>query len=290
MGASVLEFKQMATRTIKRPKAKSITGPKRYSLVTKYLGERIDLKKAQDEFRRYEFLNHDHPLVLRIVNGKYVVLTKFGTVSFWNASEEDIERFVKEISPYAKGSREKYDYIDTLKIYVGAETEKTTFDELYIRNLDIEKIKIISYVSAQSVALDRYEEEIDRRLGELGRVAENLKTDGHTRFTEKSLLRQVGHVLSVKQSTVSSLSLFDKPDEAWEREEIEKLYNRLRSAYELHDRFDILNEKLNFLSENNITLLDFVTAAKNNFLELVIVVLIVVEIVILVLEIFKVIP
>ena len=179
---------------------------------------------------------------------------------------------------------------DALSISLGAKEERVTFEELYIRSLDLERIKIISYASAQSVALDHYEKEIDAQLAELGKVARNLKLVGRTRFTQRELLKRVGSILSVKQNVVSNLSLLDKPDETWERPEIETLYNRLRSAYELQDRFDALNEKIDFLTENNTTLLDFISAQRGNFLELVIVVLIVIEIMLFGFEIFGLFP
>ncbi|MDP2598854.1 MAG: RMD1 family protein [Candidatus Liptonbacteria bacterium] len=253
---------------------------KTFSLETRYLGEQTDLKKIQEGVKKYKYLNRDHPLVIQLLDEEYAVLTKFGTVTFWNTKRRLANEFIKEITPFIKSTGGAYEYTDTLKVYVGAEAEKTGFEKLYVKDLDVEKMKIISYVSAQSVALDRYEEEINERLDELGKVVENLKTSGRTRFTQKSLLRQVGHILSVKQNTVSSLSLFDKPDETWDRAEIEKLYNSLRIEYELRDRFDVLNEKIDFLSENNTTLLNFIASQKSNFLEIIIIILIAFEIII----------
>lgn len=253
---------------------------KTHSLETRYLGEQTDLKKIQESVKKYRYLNRDHPLVVQLLDEEYAVLTKFGTVTFWNTKKGLANQFAKEIAPFIKSARGAYEYTDTLKVYVGAETEKASFEKLYIKDLDVEKMKIISYVSAQSVALDRYEEEINERLDELGKVVENLKTSGRTRFTQASLLKQVGHILSVKQNAVSSLSLFDKPDETWDRAEIEKLYDSLRSEYELRDRFDILNEKIDFLSENNTTLLNFISSQKSNFLEVIIIILIAFEIII----------
>ncbi len=270
--------------------AKNRSKLKMFSLETRYLGEQIDLKKAQEGLKKYRFMNRDHPLVVQLLDNEYAVLTKFGTVSFWNVRKGLTSQFIKEIAPFVKAMRESYDYTDTLKIYLGHEAEKASFEKLYIKDLDIERMKIISYVSAQSVALDRYEDEINQRLDELGKVVENLKTSGRTHFNQENLLKQVGNVLSVKQNAVSSLSLFDKPDETWEREEIEKLYDRLRSEYELRDRFDILNEKINFLSENNTTLLNFIASQKSNFLEIVIIVLIVIELILFVVELFKIWP
>jgi len=260
---------------------------KKFFLETHYLGEHADLKKIQEHLKKYRFMNRDHPLIIQLLEDEYAVLTKFGTVSFWNVKKSLASQFLKEVAPFVKSVRGNYDYTDTLEIHVGPGAEKISFEKLHIKNLDMEKMKIISYVSAQSVALDRYEDEINQRLDELGKVVENLKTSGRTHFTQENLLRQVGNILSVKQNAVSSLSLFDKPNETWEREEIEKLYNRLRGEYELRDRFDILNEKIDFLSENNTTLLNFISSQKANFLEWIIIVLIAVEIVLFVWDIWK---
>ncbi len=270
------------------PKEKHKT--KKFFVETRYLGEKTDLKKLQEAIKKYKYLNRDHPLIVQLLEEEYAVLTKFGTVTFWNVKPKLQRQFEKEIAPFVSSRKESYDFFDTLNVFVGPGKEKASFEELYVNSIDLEKIKIVSYVSAQSVALDRYEDEIDGRLSELGKVVENLKSSGKTRFDKKILLKQVGNVLSVKQNTVSSLSLFDKPDETWERAEIEKLYLGLRSEYELRDRFDVLNEKIDFLSENNTTLLNFIASQRANTLEIVVIILIIIEIVLFVLELLRVFP
>lgn len=268
-------------------KAKAHKKLKEYDLETRYIGERIDLRRLQEGLKKYKFLNRDHPLALELLEGQYAVLTRFGTVSFWNVKEGLIRDFLKEIAPYVETGSVLHRHTDTLKIFVGSDTERATFEELFIDELDAEKIKIISYVSAQSVALDRYEEEINVRLHDLGRVVASMKASGSMAFDQSDILKQVGNVLSVKQRTVSQLSLFDKPDETWEREELERLYDRLRSEYELRDRFDVLNEKIDFLSENNTILLNYLSSQRSNFLELVVIILIVIEIALFVVELLK---
>jgi len=263
---------------------------KEFSLVTHYIGDKLDLKRVHEVLTTYQYLNRDHPLVVEVNTEQYAVLTKFGTATFWNVSEELRTRLLGELAVFAQGHQHAEHVTDTLAIHLGAAADVVTFDEVSLKTLDLEKIKIISYVSAQSVALNRYEEEIDERLRELGKVVENLKNAGHTHFTARGLLQQVGHVLSVKQNAVSSLSLFDKPEETWEREEIEQLYVKLRNEYELRDRFDILNEKIDFLSENNTALINFISAQKANLLEVIVIILIVIEIVLFVLDIFKFFP
>ena len=267
-----------------------LTSLRSYSLATFYLGEHIHLKKIQAEAKHYPVLDNDQPLVLGLGEDKYAVLTSFGTVTFWNATKKQMEDVMADIKPNINFQKERYPYEDTLKVNIGGETEAITFEEVYLKELNLEKIKIISYVSAQSVALNRYEEEIDKRLEELGKVVEDLKAKGRTKANQAMLLKQVGNVLSVKQHAVSHLALFDKPETTWDHPDIEQLYIKLRNEYELKDRFDILNEKIDFLSENNTTLINFISAQQSHFLEIVVIWLIALEIALFLVEIFQMVP
>jgi len=239
-----------------------------------YIGESIDLKKTQELLRQYSFLNRDHPLVLRLLDSQYAVLTKFGAVSFWNVGERLKKQFLAELKPCVKSIKEHYPYKEKTKIKTGVGVEKVTFDVVYLTEFNLQKIKIISYVLSQSVALERYDEEVEGNLNELGAITENLKIKGKPLLQERELLKRVGKVFSVKQIAVAHLSLFDKPDEVWESPELELLYNRLHREYEIADRFDILDEKISFLSDNAKLLMDFIAQRRSAFLEIIIIILI----------------
>lgn len=244
-----------------------------------YIGESIDLKKSQEVLKQYSCLNRDHPLVLRLLDNQFAVLTKFGAVSFWNVGEKLKKQFLTEVAVCARSVREYYPYKEKTKVATAFEVERVTFNKIYLTELNIEKIRIISYVLSQSVALERYENEIEESINELGMIIENLKTKGRPLLKERELLKQVGRVFSVKQVAVAHLSLFDKPDEIWELPELELLYNRLRKEYEIDDRFDVLDEKINFLSENAKMLMDFIAEKRNAFLELIIIILIAIDLI-----------
>jgi uncharacterized Rmd1/YagE family protein len=244
-----------------------------------YIGESIDLKKAQEVLKQYSCLNRDHPLVLRLLDNQFAVLTKFGAVSFWNVGEKLKKQFLSELSVCAKNVREYYPYKEKTKVATAFEVERVTFNKIYLNEINLEKMRIISYVLSQSVALERYENEIEVNINDLGMIIENLKTKGRPLLKERELLKQVGRVFSVKQVAVAHLSLFDKPDEIWELPELELLYNRLRKEYEIDDRFDVLDEKINFLSENAKMLMDFLAEKRNAFLELIIIILIAIDII-----------
>lgn len=250
----------------------------KYQAETKYIGESIDLKKVQEGVKQYSFLNREDPLVIKLLKDQYAVLTKFGAVTFWNVPARLRQQFLGEIQPYIKNKKEHYPYDEDTKVWVGGSTEKVTFEKVYSAHLNVEKIKIISYVLSQSVALERYEDDIDSNLSELEAVVDNLKTKGKALFSEKELLKQIGRVFSVKQTTVVHLALFDKPESIWESPDLETLYNRMSSEYDLKIRFDVLDKKIDYLSDISKMMMEFLAEKRNAFLEIVIIILIVIEI------------
>ena len=252
---------------------------KKYFAETIYVGEYIDLKKIQENIKHYSYLNRDHPLVIKILKDQFAVLTKFGAVTFWNVQDRFRMNFLEEIKPFVKSKKENYPYDEDTKVLVGSDVDKVTFEKIYLAHFGTDKIKIISYVLSQSVALERYEDEIEKSLSELGAVVENLKTVGKALLSEKELLKHIGKVLSVKQTAIAHLSLFDKPEEVWESQDLENMYNRLNSEYELKTRFDILDEKIKYLSDISQMLMNFLAEKRNAFLEIIIIILIVIEIV-----------
>ncbi len=251
----------------------------KYTVDTIYIGEYIDLKRVQENLKQYNFLNRDHPLVVRLLKDKFAVLTKFGAVTFWNVPNRLRVQFLKELKVYVKAKREHYPYDEDTKVIVGSETDKVTFEKVFLPHLDANHIKITSFVLSQSVALERYENDIETSLSEVGIVVENLKSSGKPMLREKEVLKQIGRVLSVKQTAVTHLSLFDKPEEVWESPHLEHLYNRLSVEYELRTRFDVLDEKINYLSDIARMLMDFLAEKRNAFLEIIIIVLIAIDIV-----------
>jgi uncharacterized Rmd1/YagE family protein len=250
----------------------------KYSAETIYIGESIDLKKVQENVKQYLYLNRDDPLVVKLLKDQYAVLTKFGTATFWNVPIRLRQQFLGEIKTYIKSKKENYYYDEDTKVLVGGNIEKVTFEKVYSAHINVEKIKIISYALSQSVALERYEDDIESSLSELETVVDNLKTRGKALFSEKKLLKQIGKVFSVKQTAVVHLALFDKPESIWESPDLETLYNRMSSEYDLKVRFDVLDKKIDFLSDVSKMMVEFLAEKRNAVLEIIIIVLIVIEI------------
>lgn len=274
----------MEEKIIQKPIIKRFK--KSFSLLALYLGEKIDLKKVQEKLKKYPYISREHPIILKLGQNQYAVLTKFGTVTFWNVSKNLRNEFIREISPFIENFNQELYFSDVIKVLTGKEIEDVKFGKVYLTKIDKEKVQIISLALSQSVALERYETEIEERVSEMERIINTLREGSFRNLKEKYLLNQIGDIIAVRQKTISHLSLLDKPETAWERLEIEKLYDKLYFEFDLHDRIDILNEKIKFLSDHHKILLDFISAQRSNFLEMIIIFLITIEILIFFFEVF----
>jgi uncharacterized Rmd1/YagE family protein len=251
---------------------------KEYTVEALSVGESIDLKRAEELLKRYILLNRDHPLIIQFTKDSLVALTKFGVVIFWNISDADRPQFIRELSPYVNAVKPHYPYSESVEVFV-SDGDKVTEKGIYLSMLDVERIKLVSFAIAQSVALERYEEEAEKHLADLETVITNLKTAGRALIGERDLLKQVGRALAVKQTAISHLALFDKPDEVWESPDLERLYDALAAEFDLRVRFSVLDKKIEFLSENSRMLMEFLAEKRNAFLELVIIFLISIEVI-----------
>jgi required for meiotic nuclear division protein 1 len=252
-----------------------------------YLGESIDLKKTQENLRHWNFLNKDHPLIVKVEEKKFFALTKFGVVVFWGMDEMDRRQVLGELASHIRSRQTVYPYTEHLEVQSDGSGEDYVEDDyVHLGEFTLARIKLVSYALAQSVALERYEDEITSSLTEAEKNIESLKTRGKIAVGSAKLLRQVGQAMSVKQVAVAHLSLFDKPDEAWESPELEKLYMTLQSDFELTDRFDVLNEKISFLSENTRMLSDIVGERRMDIIQIIMTVLCLMDVILFCIDIY----
>ena len=98
--------------------------------------------------------------------------------------------------------------------------------------------------------------------------------------------RFIGHCITTKQDLVSSLYLLDKPDEIWNDQLLDGLYRDAVDMFELKDRYKTLDYKLRMTQESLELISELLQNRNANYLEWAIIVLIAVEIVLFIFQMF----
>jgi uncharacterized Rmd1/YagE family protein len=96
----------------------------------------------------------------------------------------------------------------------------------------------------------------------------------------RGVLKLIGEALLVRHNVSGRVAITDKPDALWDRPDLERLYARLEDEYELIERVETLNRKLEVVAETADTLADIIDTRRSLRLEIIVVLLIAFEIVI----------
>ena len=151
---------------------------------------------------------------------------------------------------------------------------------------DLASLQVVADVLAKSVMLDHHERLIASTFDRVEPLAEQLSSGRHRVRQSRGLVAQIGEMLLVQHRMVGRAEIGEKPDLIWDHPDRERLFLRLEQEFEIRDRRSALDRKLNLISHTAETLLDLVQAQRTLRVEWYIVILIVVEIVLTLYELF----
>ena len=245
------------------------------------LGDRIDLNawRAVDQLA-------SNPLAIAVRGGGAAVLFRYGVAVLFDVTGPEEVAFLEQLKPFVGGpyASPETESID-VHIDPGAREgmgEKT----LLITDGSIARMQVIADILSKSVMLAWYEARIAASFERIEPLASELQQTGSIGARAKDLLKHIGSMLLSEHLMVGRIELGEKPELLWERPDLEGLFIRLEDEYEIKERHASLGRKLNLISHTAQTLLQLQQSRHSLRLELYIVILIVVEILLTLYELF----
>ena len=157
-------------------------------------------------------------------------------------------------------------------------TKTVTGDFCIVPELDLNGVAVISHIMAQTVALDSYNGMVDDMLSKFAKINETVtKTGSLTRDHKDFLFKSVAQNNSIFIDMISKIRIKDRSDTAWNLTKYEKIHYGMKEEFEIDDRFDHIEFKLNLIQQNAKFFLEVLQDKNSNFLEWTIVILILVE-------------
>lgn len=229
-------------------------------------------------------LKGNHLSQFKDTNNKMVYIYYFGSVIFVNFTEKERELFIEQIKNIPDGIKNinkeiKYDCIDEYEITCDEKVENEIgFEICNVKSLEDYNLDMTALVLAKSVALETIENRLSIVFDEVEKIISLLKI-GKVNMTAKKAASIIGGVLSFKHTVISYIMLLDKPDITWENENAKIFFNDLADLFELDDRYNILNAKIESLLEVTEIFADLSHSRKATILEIIVIVLILVEVI-----------
>lgn len=242
-----------------------------------YLGARIDTRELEKQP-----LVARSPLMLRHGANGFIVIFRFGAVVLVDVDEPDTETVLADIAPHVINVS-PVQSTESVIARLGNPDGLDSAGFLSLQDESPARIQVVATALAKSVVLAHYEEAISRSFDRVEQIVENLRRGGHG-GQDRDLLREIGEVLATQARMVGRVEVTEKPESAWDALELDRLYEKLATEYELRDRDLALSRKLDVVAETAHTQLELLYNRRTLRVEWYIVILIVFEIVLTLVE------
>jgi required for meiotic nuclear division protein 1 len=253
----------------------------------------IDLNKIAVHCGIPKKFTWEEPLILRgeilksilykdVDETQMVLVFSFGSIVFINHSTpNEITAFLNYLHSFepdidVKGADR---YSDDYNLHM-KETESIELTDEYVVVPEYESYypELISTVLAKSVALEKTEEQLGQINDKLETMIDRLEK-GKLRIGNKELARTTAKIIRHEYNTLAYIMILDKPDITWTSSTAGEFYDRMLEFFELNDRYKILKSKTDILYNIMDGFSTISHSIRGLFVEWIIVILILFEIV-----------
>lgn len=216
-------------------------------------------------------------------NGSDVFLIKFGTIVSWGIPEiELISEVVPSFSACSttqqyKLQTEDMDFIDYDTGTSGVETEVICLAPTN-REAEIRDKLAFSYAISRSTRLAVLEDAVETHAALMKDNIDKLSKGKKLDVSAAQVMKDSGRLLMLRGKLNLYSELIETPDIYWAEPHLEALYQQTSKVLDIDPRISILNRKLDYLSDESSALVDIMTHRKENYLEWIIIYLIVIEV------------
>jgi uncharacterized Rmd1/YagE family protein len=221
------------------------------------------------------------PLAIRIGQTGLAVVFRYGAVVMLGLTADQEGELLERLHSRCAGKISPYEE-EWAKVQVAREGGEPipAGGPILVQDMSLQRLLVVADTLAKSVVLANDEKEVANVFDTIEPFARELAASGQTSKSRTDLLKLLGSSLLVQQHVAGCVAVDEKPDVLWDRPDLERLYARLEDEYELSERVEILNRKLEVISDTATTLADILEAKRSLRLELIVIFLIAFEIIV----------
>ena len=214
-----------------------------------------------------------------------VYIFSFGAVVFWNffSAKQEEDWMDKHLLSHLDvcGALHKpsaaEDASDEIAFVFG-ETSSFKWDVVTLSTRERGEKLAVSFALAKSSLLSIYEWRLQRTIERNSHIPEELAKNGTIHMTREEISREIGRIFLVKHGINLDSALSDTPEEFWEDDRFEGVYDSAMKYFEIPKRLELVNNRLSMIQDLHEVLIQAVENHHAVYLEWIIIILIVVEV------------
>jgi len=210
----------------------------------------------------------------------------YGAIVFCNVSAHETEKLLELMRVHSENIHHQSLSEDhTIEIRGGK--PKFAPSRLTIKSLNARIARVVMQNLAYSVTLDHYRRVSGNLLGQTNEQIRDLESRGKMKLGARKLNKFIGRVLNIKNRIAEHLYLFGHLDITWEDDELTAIHLGTADSLEIKTRFDEVNNSLRIVEENLHMFNEFHMHGQSYRIEVIITLLIVIEVLDLIGDKFK---
>ncbi len=245
------------------------------------IGTQIDLRALTNVP-----LGRSDSVMTKLSHNGIALIYRYGAIMFFNATVSETAQLIALCQPFTTNLFTKPETERFSVQIVPSHNEGIKEGKVFIQKVTKQRLEIIGNALSKSVTLDYQENSISSLFIKVEPIAKRLSEKGKLGHTAKELLQHIGATLLVSQEMIGKIEVAEKPTLLWEQPHLEPLYQQMFDDLELKERQEIINQKINLIAKTAETSLGVLEHSHSNRLEWYIIILIAIEIVLQLYELF----
>lgn len=204
----------------------------------------------------------------------------YGTIVIWGMTLLEEKRFLRELRRFEVERLASEDVESEDLHWYLADYSRIYNDVITLRRGSSYMTKLsLSHALAQSTKISFFEGIIDNTIESTKDIPQSIAESGKIGMPPADIMKQIGHLFILRMNIHLVGSIVDSPEIFWRQPDLEPLYSAARSYLEIPQRIDLLNTRVEVLQDMLQLLKDQVTSSHSEYLEIVVILLIMLEIV-----------
>ena len=204
----------------------------------------------------------------------------YGTIVIWGMTLQEEKRFLRELRRFEVERLASEDIESEDLHWYLADYSRIYNDVITLRRGSSYMTKLsLSHALAQSTKISFFEGIIDNTIESTKDIPQSIAESGKIGMPPAEIMKQIGHLFILRMNIHLVGSIVDSPEIFWRQPDLEPLYSAARSYLEIPQRIELLNTRVEVLQDMLQLLKDQVTSSHSEYLEIVVILLIMLEIV-----------
>jgi uncharacterized Rmd1/YagE family protein len=210
-----------------------------------------------------------------------IFIFEYGVIVMWGHSIREEQSFLNDLSSFENEKLSNEDIqVEEFNYYITKSYQPRIYNDFITISDDSNyMLKLsISHAIGQSVKISLFEELVNNTIEDTQDIPQQIATTGKVEMTRNEIMKSIGELFILRININLHGSVLDSPELMWVEPQLEPIYQATRGYLEINQRVELLNQRLEVISDLLLMLKEQLGHSHEKNLEYVVIVLVGIEV------------